>query len=130
MEKPACVHNQQACLLRFEVQTPPTPSLWLHSSSPAHENGYYKCNLFPEECGKSNYIIIFASESLPSTAIPLLWRRVWLHLRIALLLQVERDVLHTGVSVSLRSQPALASSPLTRATILGSQAARKKLPTC
>lgn len=99
MEKPACVRNQQACLLRFEVQTPPSPSLWLHSSPAAHENGYYTCNLFPEEWGKPNYIIIFASESLPRAAIPLLWRRVWLHLRSALLSQVERDV-YTLVSPS------------------------------
>lgn len=50
MEKAACVYTQQACLLQCDVQTPPSPPLWLRSS-PALESGYYTRDLFPKEGG-------------------------------------------------------------------------------
>lgn len=90
MAKAGCVHNPQACLLQFEVQAPPSPPLQLHSSSLALENGYYTCNLFPKEWGKSNYIIISASENLLRAVISYSGGgSVWLHLRCPLLSQAE-----------------------------------------
>lgn len=62
MEKAACAPNQQTCLLRSEVQAPPPPPSLLKMA--------IICVIsFPKEWGKSNYIIIFASEKLPSAVI-------------------------------------------------------------
>ena len=125
MEEAACAPNQQTCLLRSEVQAPPPPpSLWLLSSSPALENGYYPCNLFPQS-GESQIILLsllWRSCQVPSS---LLCRNVWRYLRCALLSQVERNGLHTGVSISVEpALPGLIAS--SHATMRGSQEAWEK----
>ena len=105
MEEAACAPNQQTCLLRSEVQAPPPPpSLWLLSSSPALENGYYPCNLFPQS-GESQIILLSLLRRSCQVPSSLLCRNVWRYLRCALLSQVERNGLHTGVSISV--EPAL-----------------------
>lgn len=103
MEKAACAPNQQTCLLRSEVQAPPPSSSLLKMA--------IICVIsFPKEWGKSNYIIIFASEKLPSAVISALQDCLAVP-EVRLLSQVERNDLHAGVSISV--EPAsLVSSPL------------------